>query len=111
MRWRDVGKPGGGLYWSDAEAIIIGAPKDGPLGRALEPKWWWFNPQTDILAGILDRLSALIAFTGNQTKIPQSKVPKPMPRPGDVQERSRTIGGKVTMSLDKLDAWMNSRRE
>ena len=111
MRWRDVGKPGGGLYWSDAEVIAINAPKDGPLGRALEPKWWWFDPQTDILAGILDRLSALIAFTGNQTKIPQSKVPKPMPRPGDVQERSRTIGGKVTMSLDKLDAWMNSRRE
>lgn len=106
LRWRDIATED--LTWSDCWAVIDNLPYDDPLMRAINGKeWFWYNPMFDVVTGIYDGLSQLVAVVTRRPGIKRSEVPKRTRRPWDKNEEVEILKVKPSKIADlrKLLGW------
>lgn len=83
-------------------------PFDSPLSRAINPDtWFWYNPMFDVMTGVYDGISQLVAVVSRRHGIKKSEVPKPVPRPWDKKQESEVLKVKPSKieDLHKLLGW------
>lgn len=88
--------------------MISNLPFDDPLMRAINGKeWFWFHPMFDVVTGIYDGISQLVAVVSRRPAIKRSDVPKPVPRPWDKTKETETLKVKPSKieDLRKLLGW------
>lgn len=99
LRWRDVASEH--LTWSDLWAIISNLPYDDPLIRAINGKdWFWYHPMFDVLTGIYDGISQLVAVVSRRPGIKRTEIPKPTLRPWDKKQESEVLKVKPSKISD-----------
>lgn len=106
LRWRDVATER--LTWADLWAVISNLPYDDPLVRAINGKdWFWYHPAFDVLVGIYDTLSQIVAVVSRRPQIKRSEVPKPTRRPWDQKQETEVLKVKPSKISDlrKLLGW------
>ena len=106
MRWRDIATED--FTWSDCWAVVSNLPYDDPLIRAINGKdWFWYNPMFDVVTGIYDGISQLVAVVSRRPAIKRSDVPKPVPRPWDKKQETEVLKVKPSKieDLRKLLGW------
>jgi len=105
LRWRNAGSAE--FTWGDCWAVISTLPWDAPLSRT-DPDWQWGDPRYDLLVTMLETVhNQLLALRcGLAGKNASQADLLRIPRPGD---KSVTRFGNNPVSLDELDAWLESR--
>lgn len=106
LRWRDVASDE--FTWADCWAVMSTLPHDAPLNRAINPDtWFWYNPMFDVVTGIYDGLSQLVAVVTRRPGIKKSEVPKRTRRPWDKNEEVEVLKVKPSKIADlrKLLGW------
>ena len=76
--------------------------------RAINGKdWFWYNPMFDVVTGVYDGVSQLLAVVSRRHGIKKSEVPKPVPRPWDQKHETEVLKVKPSTieDLRKLLGW------
>lgn len=80
-------------------------PHDGAVAKKLNPDWWWWTPEIEFDAGVIERLDTLNWYQ-RQCKGPK---PKPVKRPSDKQPVMRFSSTRGFDTPDEFDAWRSAR--
>ncbi|GHA49911.1 hypothetical protein GCM10010329_85110 [Streptomyces spiroverticillatus] len=79
---RDAFTPGTGLTWRRVRALLVSLPADSALARSMGGEDAIWTLETQLLAGIHDRLAEGNWQRGNAGAKSPSRRPSPIPRPG-----------------------------
>ena len=104
LRWLD--DPGQDFTLRDMIDFVEHASPDMAIYRAMYPEESNWGVAEQLLASVLDFLLRRAWAEGGK----KGRKPKQSPRPGVVDKETRKIKSKVTMTIDRMDAWLAKRR-
>jgi len=103
---RSVDDIGPAFSWADFIAIAEQSRPGDPLYMSMHPDDGAWNHESMLLASAVDALHILAWQNAGGKK---KDKPKPIPRPGVADKNTERVGGKTSVPLDKLRAWLDRR--
>jgi hypothetical protein len=105
LRWLD--DEDRDFYLSDLLDFVENADETYAIYRALNPDWRWDLP-SQLAAAHLDFIAMKAWVEGGK----KGSRPKPIPRPGVVEQYTRNVvDQKRSVSVTRMDEWLAKRRK